>query len=88
MGGEIVAFEERHPPIPLKLDRPPSLLDNAKTALFLVSDDAAYTSGQVISSADGGTQARVAIWFPEDQGGEWTAPLIVPGRRDLGVPAR
>ena len=55
-------------PIPLKLDRPPSLLDNAKTALFLVSDDAAYTSGQVISSADGGTQARVAIWFPEDLG--------------------
>ncbi|GAB3273930.1 SDR family NAD(P)-dependent oxidoreductase [Kineosporia babensis] len=55
-------------PIPLKLDRPPSLLDNARTALFLVSDDAAYTSGQVISSADGGTLARVAIWFPEDLG--------------------
>ncbi|NKQ56751.1 SDR family NAD(P)-dependent oxidoreductase [Amycolatopsis sp. K13G38] len=55
-------------PIPLKLDRPPSLRDNAKTALFLVSDDAAYTSGQVISSADGGTLARVAIPFPEDQG--------------------
>jgi NAD(P)-dependent dehydrogenase (short-subunit alcohol dehydrogenase family) len=55
-------------PIPLKLDRPPSLEDNAKTALFLVSDDAAYTSGHVISSADGGTSARVAIWFPEDLG--------------------
>lgn len=55
-------------PIPLKLDRPPTLLDNARTALFLVSDDAAYTSGQVISSADGGTLARVSIPFPEDQG--------------------
>lgn len=55
-------------PIPLKLDRPPSLLDNAKTALFLVSDDAAYTSGQVLTSVDGGTLARVAIPFEEDQG--------------------
>jgi NAD(P)-dependent dehydrogenase (short-subunit alcohol dehydrogenase family) len=55
-------------PIPLKLDRPPSLVDNAKIALFLVSDDAAYTSGQTISSGDGGTMGRVAIWFPEDLG--------------------
>ena len=55
-------------PIPLKLDRPPSLLDNAKTALFLVSDDASYTSGQVLASVDGGTLARVAIPFQEDQG--------------------
>ena len=54
-------------PIPLKLNRPPSLLDNAKTALFLVSDAAAYTSGQVIVSCDGGTLARVAIPFPEDE---------------------
>jgi NAD(P)-dependent dehydrogenase (short-subunit alcohol dehydrogenase family) len=50
------------------LDRAPSLLDHAKTALFLVSDDAAYTTGQVISSVDGGTPARVAIPFPDDQG--------------------
>jgi NAD(P)-dependent dehydrogenase (short-subunit alcohol dehydrogenase family) len=55
-------------PIPLKLDRPPTLRDNAYTALFLVSDEAGYTTGQVISSADGGTLARVAIPFPEDQG--------------------
>jgi NAD(P)-dependent dehydrogenase (short-subunit alcohol dehydrogenase family) len=55
-------------PMPLKLDRPPSLVDNAKIALFLVSDDAAYTSGQTISSGDGGTMGRVAIWFPEDLG--------------------
>src|SRR5262249_55414680 len=32
-------------PIPLKLPRPPSLSDNAKVALFLVSDDSGYISG-------------------------------------------
>lgn len=53
-------------PIPLKLNRPPSLVDNAKIALFLASDDAAYMSGQVISSGDGGTMSRVGMWFPED----------------------
>ncbi|MCF8610135.1 SDR family oxidoreductase [Gordonia sp. HY285] len=53
-------------PIPLKLNRPPSLLDNAKVALFLVSDDSAYTSGTVLGSADGGTLSRVGMWFAED----------------------
>ncbi|MFO7162298.1 MAG: SDR family NAD(P)-dependent oxidoreductase [Mycolicibacterium hassiacum] len=53
-------------PIPLKLNRPPSLLDNAKVALFLASDDAAYISGQTVVSCDGGTLARVGIWFDED----------------------
>lgn len=53
-------------PIPLKLPRPPSLLDNAKVALFLVSDDSAYISGATIGAADGGTLARVGIWFEED----------------------
>ncbi|MUL82321.1 MULTISPECIES: SDR family NAD(P)-dependent oxidoreductase [unclassified Mycolicibacterium] len=62
------AWDKGITPIPLKLDRAPSLLDNAKTALFLVSDDAAYTSGVVLASADGGTLARVAMQFPEDAG--------------------
>ena len=53
-------------PIPLKLQRPPSLSDNAKVALFLVSDDSAYISGATIGSADGGTLARVGMWFEED----------------------
>jgi NAD(P)-dependent dehydrogenase (short-subunit alcohol dehydrogenase family) len=53
-------------PIPLKLPRPPSLLDNAKIALFLVSDDSAYLSGATIGATDGGTLARVGMWFPED----------------------
>jgi NAD(P)-dependent dehydrogenase (short-subunit alcohol dehydrogenase family) len=53
-------------PIPLKLPRPPSLSDNAKVALFLVSDDSAYISGATIGATDGGTLARVGMWFEED----------------------
>ncbi|WHU45563.1 SDR family oxidoreductase [Gordonia sp. L191] len=53
-------------PIPLKLNRPPSLLDNAKVALFLASDDSAYISGATIGSTDGGTLNRVGMWFEED----------------------
>jgi NAD(P)-dependent dehydrogenase (short-subunit alcohol dehydrogenase family) len=53
-------------PIPLKLPRPPSLSDNAKIALFLVSDDAAYITGATMGATDGGTLARVGMWFQED----------------------
>lgn len=53
-------------PIPLKLQRPPSLSDNAKVALFLVSDDSAYISGATIGACDGGTLSRVGMWFEED----------------------
>lgn len=53
-------------PIPLKLPRPPSLDDNARIALFLVSDDSAYLSGTTIGATDGGTLARVGMWFDED----------------------
>jgi NAD(P)-dependent dehydrogenase (short-subunit alcohol dehydrogenase family) len=53
-------------PIPLKLPRPPSLSDNAKVALFLVSDDSEYISGATIGATDGGTLARVGMWFEED----------------------
>ncbi|HEY1967621.1 MAG TPA: SDR family NAD(P)-dependent oxidoreductase [Pseudonocardia sp.] len=55
-------------PIPLKLGRPPSLGDNARAALFLVSDDSAYISGVTLPATDGGTLARVAMQFPEDMG--------------------
>ena len=53
-------------PIPLKLPRPPSLVDNAKVALFMVSDDSAYISGATIGATDGGTLTRVGMWFEED----------------------
>ena len=56
--------------MPLKLDRPPSLRDNAHAALFLASDDSAYMSGVCLPATDGGTLARVAIIFPEDVGGQ------------------
>src|SRR3974390_1138997 len=54
--------------MPLRLDRPPSLRDNANVALFLASDDSAYMSGQTIASCDGGTFSRVSIIFPTDLG--------------------
>lgn len=46
--------------MPLKLDRPPSLRDNAYAALFLASDDSAYMSGVSMPTCDGGQLARVA----------------------------
>lgn len=63
-------------PIPLKLNRPPSLKDHARAALFLVSDDSAYVSGVVLPSVDGGTLSRVAMTFPEDGA---TPPPMVTG---------
>lgn len=55
--------------MPLRLDRPPTLRDNANVALFLASDDSTYMSGVCLPATDGGTLARVAIIFPEDVGG-------------------
>lgn len=52
--------------MPLKLNRPPSLRDNAYVALFLASDESAYMSGVCLPSTDGGTLARVAIQFEGD----------------------
>ena len=64
--------------MPLRLDRPPALRDNANVALFLASDDSAYMSGVCLPATDGGTLARVAIVFPEDMGGEGLgAPVAV-----------
>lgn len=54
--------------MPLRLDRPPTIRDNANLALFLASDESAYMSGQTIQSADGGTFARTSIAFPTDTG--------------------
>jgi NAD(P)-dependent dehydrogenase (short-subunit alcohol dehydrogenase family) len=52
-------------PGPLKVDRPPSLRDNAAVATFLASDHSAYMSGIVIPSCDGGSFARTSIPIPE-----------------------
>ncbi|MFC5747941.1 SDR family NAD(P)-dependent oxidoreductase [Actinomadura rugatobispora] len=56
--------------IPLKLDRPPTLRDNANAALFLVSDESAYISGVCLPATDGGNLARTSIIFPGDLGGD------------------
>jgi NAD(P)-dependent dehydrogenase (short-subunit alcohol dehydrogenase family) len=60
------AWDPSVSPIPLKLNRPPSLLDNAYAALYPVSDEAAYVTGVTLPSTDGGTLARVAIQFEKD----------------------
>ena len=70
MGAEIAGdWNAGISPIPLKRDRPPSLSDNAKVALFLASDDAEYVTGQCVVSCDGGSLSRVAIWFRQDHVG-------------------
>lgn len=63
--------------IPLKLDRPPTLRDNANAALFLVSDESAYMSGVCLPATDGGNLARTSIIFPGDLGGD---PGVLPER--------
>jgi NAD(P)-dependent dehydrogenase (short-subunit alcohol dehydrogenase family) len=50
-------------PGPLKVDRPPSLRDNAAVATFLASDDSFYMSGLIIPSCDGGSFAHTSIPF-------------------------
>jgi NAD(P)-dependent dehydrogenase (short-subunit alcohol dehydrogenase family) len=70
------SYEEMQPwdpaanSIPLKLDRPPTLRDNANAALFLVSDESAYISGVCLPATDGGNLARTSIIFPGDLGGD------------------
>jgi NAD(P)-dependent dehydrogenase (short-subunit alcohol dehydrogenase family) len=59
-------WNKDHAAMPLRLDRPPVIRDNANVALFLASDDSQYMSGVCLPSADGGTLARVAINFPSD----------------------
>lgn len=54
--------------MPLRLDQPPALRDNANVALFLASDESRYMSGQSIQAADGGQFARTSIIFPTDLG--------------------
>ncbi|MET7773952.1 SDR family oxidoreductase [Nocardia sp. NPDC005366] len=54
--------------MPLRLDRPPVLRDNANLALFLASDESIYMSGQTIAATDGGQFARTSIIFPNDIG--------------------
>lgn len=65
---EMAPWDADNRAMPLRLDRPPTLRDNANLALFMASDEAAYMSGQTIQSADGGQFARTSIIFPTDLG--------------------
>ena len=64
--------------MPLRLDRPPTLRDNANLALFLVSDESAYMSGQCIQATDGGSFARTSIILPADLEGDDAVGAVLP----------
>jgi NAD(P)-dependent dehydrogenase (short-subunit alcohol dehydrogenase family) len=51
---------------PLKVESPPTLLDNALSVLFLVSNDSRFITGQSLCPVDGGILANSAMNFPED----------------------
>ena len=69
-----ISYEEAAPwdpdkrAMPLRLDTPPNLRDNANLALFLACDESRYMSGQNIQSVDGGSFARTSIIMPGDLG--------------------
>jgi NAD(P)-dependent dehydrogenase (short-subunit alcohol dehydrogenase family) len=79
-----LSYEEMQPwdpdqrAMPLRVGRPPRIDDNVNIALFLASDESAYMSGQTIAATDGGTQARVAIIFPTDLGGDNLTEGVLP----------
>jgi NAD(P)-dependent dehydrogenase (short-subunit alcohol dehydrogenase family) len=52
--------------MPLRIDRPPSLSDNAWPVIFLASDESAYMSGVFFPTADGGQHARTSVPFPDN----------------------
>jgi NAD(P)-dependent dehydrogenase (short-subunit alcohol dehydrogenase family) len=58
---EMAGWNKVEAPMPLKLDRPPTMRDSAYLALFLASDESEYMSGVCIPATDGGTFARVAL---------------------------
>jgi len=70
--------------MPLALPTPPTLTDNAKLALFLLSDDSRYISGEVIHSVSGGTSARVAINFAAAAEGDVVPEELRAQLRDAG----
>lgn len=57
---------------PLQHPFPPELIDNANYALFLVSDEGRWISGQSIYTTDGATMNNSAMTFSDN----WQAQLI------------
>jgi NAD(P)-dependent dehydrogenase (short-subunit alcohol dehydrogenase family) len=58
-------WDPKYFPGPLKVQRPPSLRDNAAVATFLASDESEYVSGITIPSCDGGSVAITSMHFPD-----------------------
>jgi len=56
---ELRAWDPDRAPYPLKLGTPPTLSDNAAAALFLVSDEAKWTTGVCLPTSDGGLMHTV-----------------------------
>jgi hypothetical protein len=75
----------------LRLDRPPTIRDNANVALFLASDEAAYMSRHTLHGADGGEFCRTSAIAPTDVGDNRTlssandGPVVI---REPPTPAR
>jgi NAD(P)-dependent dehydrogenase (short-subunit alcohol dehydrogenase family) len=59
-------------PAPLQHDSPPDLIDNANYALFLVSDEGRWVSGQCLFTTDGATMNNSAMQFSDD----WQQKLV------------
>jgi NAD(P)-dependent dehydrogenase (short-subunit alcohol dehydrogenase family) len=75
---EMAPWDPSKRAMPLRLNRPPTLRDNAYVALFLASDESAYMSGQCIQATDGGSFARTSIILPADLGGDDTPGAVLP----------
>ena len=75
---EMAPWDPNKRAMPLKLNRPPNLRDNANLALFLASDESAYMSGQCIQATDGGSFARTSIILPADLAGDDAPGAVLP----------
>lgn len=75
---EMAPWDPNKRAMPLKLNRPPTLRDNAYLALFLASDESAYMSGQCIQATDGGSFARTSIILPADLAGDDAPGAVLP----------
>jgi NAD(P)-dependent dehydrogenase (short-subunit alcohol dehydrogenase family) len=75
---EMTPWDPDHRAMPLRLERPPTLRDNAYVALFLASDESAYMSGQCIQATDGASFARTSIILPADLEGDSGLQSVLP----------
>lgn len=65
-------WDPKAAPTPLELPDAPRIIDHALYALFLVSDEARWVSGQTVSTVDGANENNAAIQFGDD----WVEHLI------------